>query len=299
MNAQVEALGLENTHFDNPHGLTSDTHKVTAADMAEILRWAMEQPGFMTLFTNNEMYIMDPTNKQEETRYFSLSDSVRIGSSKYYVPEVIGSKTGYTDASRYTYAAVGESDGRTFICVTLHSEEKADRYNDAKTLFDYAFAHFTKVEIPGSGETFDLEIYGGNAKLGEGEVTAAGLSLYLYDGIGADTVTCTYEMDEQYIIGGNYQAAAVYTLPATSEQEGFIYAVPMTISGVDTVVKANVGIGLAATESLLPQVSKAVGAGIIVAILAVLAVVFVVVWFLRKRPAKRKSRYQRVHRYHR
>ncbi len=299
MNAQVEALGLENTHFDNPHGLTSDTHKVTAVDMAEILRWAMEQPGFMTLFTNNEMYIMDPTNKQEETRYFSLSDSVRIGSSKYYVPEVIGSKTGYTDASRYTYAAVGESDGRTFICVTLHSEEKVDRYNDAKTLFDYAFAHFTKVEIPGSGETFDLEIYGGNAKLGEGEVTAAGLSLYLYDGMGADTVTCTYEMDEQYIIGGNYQAAAVYTLPATSEQEGFTYAVPMTISGVDTVVKANVGIGLAATESLLPQVSKAVGAGIIVAILAVLAVVFVVVWFLRKRPAKRKSRYQRVHRYHR
>ncbi len=298
MNAKVAELGLTGTHFDNPHGLTSSTHKVTAADMAEILRWAMEQPGFMELFTNTEMYIMDPTNKQSEERYFSISDSVRIGSSKYYVPEVVGSKTGYTDTSRYTYAALGESDGRSFICVTLHSEEKTDRYNDAKILFDYAFANFTKVEIPASNENFTVAVYGGNAQLGNASVSINGTSMYLYGGTGAEDITCTYEMDEQYIVGGSYQASAIYTLAETSNQEGYTVTVPMSISGVDAAIQANVGISLPATLLLLPAVVRRSGLGLAAVLCLGLCAAFVVAFFARrKRKKKTKSPYGRVRRY--
>ncbi len=41
MNAQVEALGLEHTHFANPHGISSDDHYTSCYDMAQILRWAL------------------------------------------------------------------------------------------------------------------------------------------------------------------------------------------------------------------------------------------------------------------
>ena len=54
MNAQVEALGLEHTHFANPHGISNDDHYTSCYDMAQILRWALEQPGFETVFTRNE-----------------------------------------------------------------------------------------------------------------------------------------------------------------------------------------------------------------------------------------------------
>ena len=46
--------------------------------MAQILRWALEQPGFEDVFTRNEMYTMQPTNLQPVTRYFSQQDKMRI-----------------------------------------------------------------------------------------------------------------------------------------------------------------------------------------------------------------------------
>ncbi len=56
--------------------------------MAQILRWALEQPGFEQVFTRNEMYTMDPTNIQPVTRYFSQQDKMRIGSSRYHITSV-------------------------------------------------------------------------------------------------------------------------------------------------------------------------------------------------------------------
>ena len=79
MNAQVEELGLAHTHFSNPHGISDDDHYTSCYDMAQILRWALQQPGFEDLFTRNEMYTMQPTNIQPVTRYFSQQDKIRIG----------------------------------------------------------------------------------------------------------------------------------------------------------------------------------------------------------------------------
>ncbi len=70
MNAQVQALGLEHTHFANPHGISGNDHYTSCYDMAQILRWALTQPGFETIFTRLEMYTMAPTNVQPVTRYF-------------------------------------------------------------------------------------------------------------------------------------------------------------------------------------------------------------------------------------
>ena len=92
MNAQVEALGLEHTHFANPHGISNDDHYTSCYDMAQILRWALEQPGFETVFTRNEMYTMQPTNIQPVTRYFSQQDKMRLHYSRYYIPAILGSK---------------------------------------------------------------------------------------------------------------------------------------------------------------------------------------------------------------
>ena len=105
MNARAAALGLEHTHFANPHGISDEDHYTSCYDMAQILRWALEQPGFETLFTRNEMYVMEPTNLQPVTRYFSQQDSARIGSSMLYQPSILGSKIGYTDIARQTYIA--------------------------------------------------------------------------------------------------------------------------------------------------------------------------------------------------
>ena len=108
MNAQAAELGLKHTHFANPHGISDEDHYTSCYDMATILRWALTQPGFEQLFTNNEMYIMQPTNLQPVTRYFSQQDSMRIGSSMFHEPTILGSKIGYTDIARQTYICLAE-----------------------------------------------------------------------------------------------------------------------------------------------------------------------------------------------
>ena len=45
MNAQAKELGLEHTHFANPHGISDEDHYTSCYDMAQILRWALTQPG--------------------------------------------------------------------------------------------------------------------------------------------------------------------------------------------------------------------------------------------------------------
>ena len=149
MNAQAAELGLQHTHFANPHGISDDGHYTSCYDMATILRWALTQPGFEQLFTNNEMYIMQPTNLQPVTRYFSQQDSMRIGSSMFHEPTILGSKIGYTDIARQTYICLAEKNGVRVICVTMRSESKTDRYADVRALLDYAFSTWTSYTDPG------------------------------------------------------------------------------------------------------------------------------------------------------
>ena len=161
MNAQVEELGLAHTHFSNPHGISDDDHYTSCYDMAQILRWALQQPGFEDLFTRNEMYTMQPTNIQPVTRYFSQQDKIRIGSSRYHIDSVLGSKLGYTNTARYSYVCLAEQDGVRLICVTMQSQLSTDKYNDVRTLLDYAFATYKSyTQLPGGSVTAQLAVAG-------------------------------------------------------------------------------------------------------------------------------------------
>lgn len=188
MNAQVQALGLEHTHFANPHGISGDDHYTSCYDMAQILRWALTQPGFETIFTRLEMYTMAPTNVQPVTRYFSQQDKMRLSYSRYYIPAIRGSKIGYTNIARYSYVCLAEQNGVRLICVTMQSEMKTDKYNDVRTLLDYAFARYTGyTDLPSQGLTGEVEVVGGGGTLGKVTVTDPGVRLLLADGVTAGT----------------------------------------------------------------------------------------------------------------
>ena len=198
MNAQVQALGLEHTHFANPHGISGDDHYTSCYDMAQILRWALTQPGFETIFTRLEMYTMAPTNVQPVTRYFSQQDKMRLSYSRYYIPAIRGSKIGYTNIARYSYVCLAEQNGVRLICVTMQSEMKTDKYNDVRTLLDYAFARYTGyTDLPSQGLTGEVEVVGGGGALGKVTVTDPGVRLLLADGVTAGDVSVSLELPER------------------------------------------------------------------------------------------------------
>jgi serine-type D-Ala-D-Ala carboxypeptidase (penicillin-binding protein 5/6) len=54
MNAKVRELGLEDTHFDNPHGLDAKEHYSTPFDQASIARYGMNNPVFAKLASTKQ-----------------------------------------------------------------------------------------------------------------------------------------------------------------------------------------------------------------------------------------------------
>ena len=254
MNAKVKELGLAHTHFANPHGISDDDHYTSCYDMAQILRWALEQPGFEQVFTRNEVYTMQPTNIQPVTRYFSQQDKIRIGSSRYHIASVKGSKLGYTNTARYSYACLAEQNGVRLICVTMQSELSTDQYNDVRILLDYAFSTFTGyTDLPARGITAQLPVAGGGGSLGTVTVTDPGVRLLLADGLTAEDVDVSLELPETYLLGTKPEVYAVYTIRGGAKQESASVRVDAEISGLTELLANSTGVELKAAKDVKPK----------------------------------------------
>ena len=289
MNEQVEELGLAHTHFANPHGISDEDHYTSCYDMAQILRWALEQPGFEDVFTRSEMYTMQPTNVQPVTRYFSQQDKMRIGSSRYHISSILGSKIGYTNTARYSYACLAEQNGVRLICVTMQSELSTDKYNDVRTLLDYAFSTFTNdVELPGGSVTAPLSVAGGGESLGTVTVTDPGVWLLLADGLSAKDVTVSLELPETYVLGTEPEVYAVYTIRGGTKQESTSVRVKAEISGLTELLEASTGTELEAAKAVQPKGRALWLLGISLgSTVAAAAVTFFIVRLLAKRKKRR------------
>ena len=290
MNAQAAELGLEHTHFANPHGISDEDHYTSCYDMANILRWALEQPGFEELFTNNEMYVMAPTNLQPVTRYFSQQDSMRIGSSMFHEDTILGSKIGYTDIARQTYICLAEKNGVRLICVTMRSESKSDRYADVRALLDYAFSTWTGyTDIPAAPGAASLTVQGGGDALGDLTLDAPGVRLPLAAGMQPADVALAVEVPEVYTLGQELEAWAVYTVPGSEVQEAASVRVPLTVTGLDTVLESSRGVIHPAAEDVEPAGYLHLIVGVSAA--AILVVGAAALWYGRRRgPAARADR---------
>ena len=292
MNAKVKELGLAHTHFSNPHGISDEDHYTSCYDMAQILRWALEQPGFEQVFTRNEMYTMDPTNIQPVTRYFSQQDKLRIGSSRYHVASVKGSKLGYTNTARYSYACLAEQNGVRLICVTMQSELSTDKYNDVRTLLDYAFSTFTGyTDLPARGVTAQLPVMGGGGSLGTVTVSDPGVRLLLADGLTAEDVDVALELPETYLLGTEPEVYAVYTVKGGTKQEKTSVRVEAEVTGLAQLLDGSTGVELEAAKAVKPKSRVLWLLGISLgSTAAAAAVTIVVVRLLAKRKKRRAGR---------
>ena len=119
-----------------------------------------------------------------------------------------------TNTARYSYACLAEQNGVRLICVTMQSELSTDKYNDVRTLLDYAFSTFTGyTDLPAQGITAPLSVVGGGGSLGTVTVSDPGVRLLLANGLTADDVEVTLELPESYVLGSDPEvyACLLYT----------------------------------------------------------------------------------------
>jgi D-alanyl-D-alanine carboxypeptidase (penicillin-binding protein 5/6) len=130
MNALMVALGLYDTTFVNPHGLSNPNHLTTAYDLAALSRYAMSYPGFEELaaarsWTAQGSRVIGMSNANALVSQYAGGDGVKVG---------------YTRRSGQTLVASATRDGhRVFVVLLTAPQSQAD----AHKLLDWAFANHT------------------------------------------------------------------------------------------------------------------------------------------------------------
>jgi D-alanyl-D-alanine carboxypeptidase (penicillin-binding protein 5/6) len=77
-----------------------------------------------------------------------------------------GGKTGFTNEAGFCLAATAKRDNMRIISVVIGEESSKARFDDIRTMFDYAFANYTASSIVEKGTVLEqtAEIIGGKEK---------------------------------------------------------------------------------------------------------------------------------------
>lgn len=146
MNQKARELGMNDTQFENPHGLNADSHYSTARDMARLMAYCMQNEDFA---------------KISSIRSCTVGEQTLINHNKLlgYNIGCIGGKTGYTQAAGRCLVSCCERDGTRLICVTLAAP---DDWRDHEKLYRWAYSQYSTRDVS-EGLCFEVPVVSGEA----------------------------------------------------------------------------------------------------------------------------------------
>ncbi len=138
MNQRAKELGMNDTHFENCSGLDddTDTHLTSAYDIALMSKELLSHE----LIQKYSTVWMDSL-RDGATELVNTNKLVRFYNG------TTGLKTGTTSKAGKCLSASAMRDGLHLIAVVLGSDSSDDRFEAAKTLLTYGFAHYETVQL--------------------------------------------------------------------------------------------------------------------------------------------------------
>ena len=146
MNETAKRIGANNSHFDNTHGLDSETHYTTAYDLALITSYALNNKTFKEIVSTKNTKI---TNADGKTRYLKNKNKLLN-----LMDGCCGVKTGYTDDAGRCLVSSCERNGMRVVCVVLNCRPM---FEESSSLIDKAFNEFKMIDLT-SGYSYKKEI---------------------------------------------------------------------------------------------------------------------------------------------
>ena len=133
MNQKAKALNCTATKFTSPIGLDRDNkHYTTANDIAKIARYAWSKTNFRQVCATTSYTI----KSQSGTSYLLTTNNILLGK----MTGVQGIKGSYTSWDKNcNIGAIRGKNGKTYISVILGASDSTTRWNDTKTLLNYAY----------------------------------------------------------------------------------------------------------------------------------------------------------------
>lgn len=154
MNAKADKLGLTNTHFQDPHGLSAEDQYTTALDVAYLtLHLIQDHPAVLEL---NAMKSFEHNGITQHNRNRLLWRDSRVN----------GLKTGWLKEAGYHITATAHEQERQLIAVVLGARSERAREDIALRLLNYGFKNFHSVQFFTKGERIkNLPVWKGTKDL--------------------------------------------------------------------------------------------------------------------------------------
>lgn len=170
MNEKAAELGMNNTHFVNPTGLHDDNHYSSCSDIAVLLKAALQNETFYTVFSTEKW--TDSLGNQLEATILPYTTAYSIS-----LPGFVGDKTGYTDEGGHCMASYSELNGMRIITITAHGMTgmyQPSHLYDASSILTWLNDNYSRRTILTQGET--LGTYSADEVVGSRSctVTASG-----------------------------------------------------------------------------------------------------------------------------
>jgi serine-type D-Ala-D-Ala carboxypeptidase (penicillin-binding protein 5/6) len=158
MNEQAKVLGLKNTGYKNPEGLTEAGHTTTARDLSVLAtRLMADFPQYTSYYAIKKYrYQGTPTANDSNRNLLLFRD-----------PSVDGLKTGHTDAAGYCLIATAKREftglgagigpnatpgNRRLLAIVLGTASENDRANEAQKLLNWGYTAFEAVKLFDAGQ---------------------------------------------------------------------------------------------------------------------------------------------------
>ncbi|MFR2466696.1 MAG: D-alanyl-D-alanine carboxypeptidase family protein [Clostridia bacterium] len=149
MTEKAQEIGAKNTCFKTPSGLDAEGHQTTAADLALITAYAVQNETFMKIVGTQSYEIQQ---NRGNSRSVSLSNKNPLLTA---YPGATGGKTGFTSQAGLCLVGIASRDGVQLISVVLGSgwpPHSQYRIADTKKLLDYGFLNYTWKTVPLDGK---------------------------------------------------------------------------------------------------------------------------------------------------
>lgn len=155
MNKRAKQLGMDNTHFVNPHGLHHADHYSTARDIYKMAKEAMTHAPFREIVSTSQHTTAATNMAGPRTLYNTNGLLTRFKYYGYTYSGTIGIKTGSTGEAGYCLVAAAKRSGTTLVSVVLGCEniENTDgtiqrkQFTESRRLLDWGFTNFTTATL--------------------------------------------------------------------------------------------------------------------------------------------------------
>lgn len=141
MNLTAQRLGMDDTHYVNPHGLDAEGHHASPRDLAILARAAFELESFRET-VGTRRYICIVKTENGPTRQVVWNNTNQLLKIEGYD----GVKTGTTGDAGACLVSSSQHKDDWLICVVLGAQSSGARYVDTRNLFRWGFQQLRKQE---------------------------------------------------------------------------------------------------------------------------------------------------------